>query len=61
MFLFAFCVHSVRLAKHAFASAACDAQGKWLREALDPAFSNEFFRYAKGGPFDISSCQSIPA
>lgn len=47
--------YEVRIAKHAFACAACEAQGEWLKEALDPAFSNEFFRYAKAGPFATSS------
>ncbi|OEH74546.1 hypothetical protein cyc_03582 [Cyclospora cayetanensis] len=50
--------YEVRIAKHAFAGEACKAQGEWIRDALDPAFSDEFFRYAKGGPFATSSGQS---
>ncbi|KAL8449284.1 hypothetical protein Emag_003668 [Eimeria magna] len=49
--------YEVRIAKHAFAREVCDKQEEWLREALDPAFSNELFRYAKGGPFSGSSAQ----
>ncbi|KAL8434895.1 hypothetical protein Efla_000706 [Eimeria flavescens] len=49
--------YEVRIAKHAFARQACDKQEEWLREALDPAFCNEFFRYAKGSPFANASCR----
>lgn len=52
---------SVKVAKHAFAGAACEAQGEWLREALDTSFWGEFSRYAKKGPFSTSSGLSLAA
>ncbi|CDJ37317.1 hypothetical protein, conserved [Eimeria tenella] len=47
--------YEVRLAKHAFASAACAAQRDWLRNALDPSFCEAFFKYAEGGPWTASA------
>ena len=45
----------MKIAKHEFARAVYEAQRDWIRDALDPSFSSEFFKYAKGGPFSGSA------
>ncbi|KAL8431497.1 hypothetical protein ACSSS7_005206 [Eimeria intestinalis] len=45
--------YEVRIAKHEFARAVCEKHEEWVREALDPAFSNEFFRRSFGSHCDL--------